>query len=308
MSRGTLALIASLAAALLTRAAPADSPRDLIARGHQEFQAGRYEHALKTFEQIPEEGNDAMLPELLHDKAAAQYKLGRFDEARELWVRASGLRDAAFEAQSRYNIGNCHYERALQQVAGEQPQPEAAKKLLDEAIAQYRDALRLDPQLANARANLELAASLKKKIEEQKPPDSQPQSQPSSQPNESQDPNQPSQQQQQPQSQPGDPNQPQDGDQDQQQPESRPSSQPQSQPKPQPQDPNDPNQPQEQPDPDMQRQEQPEHSADELEPPPDVKMSPEEARRLLQMIRDAEKQRREALRARQRARPVEKDW
>jgi Ca-activated chloride channel family protein len=299
-------LAASIGAlALLGGVAPAgaDSAAHLlIEQGHAHYQAGRYQEALAAFEQIAEEGNERILPELLHDKAAALFKLGRLDDARELWVRAAGLRDAAFEAQSRYNIGNCHYEKALEAASADPPQAPAALKLLDEAVAQYRDALRLDPRNANARANLELAARLKKQIEEQPPPQSQPQSQPSSQPNQDQQDEQDPDQQQGPQSQPSDQNdqqrQPQDDD--QQDPNSQ-----QQRPQPDPNDPNrqqDPNAPQPQP------QAPQDDDADEQPPPPEVRMSPEEAQRLLQMIRDAEKARREALRARQRIRPVDKDW
>ncbi|NUQ50365.1 MAG: hypothetical protein HUU27_10675, partial [Phycisphaerae bacterium] len=280
--------------------------RRLMEQGHADYQAGRYQEALAAFERVPEEGNERILPELLHDKAAALFKLGRLDDARELWVRAAGLRDAAFEAQSRYNIGNCHYEKALEAASADPPQPPAALKLLDEAVAQYRDSLRLDPRNANARANLELAARLKKQIEEQPPPQSQPQSQPSSQPNQDQQDEQDQDQQQNPQSQPSDRSDPQQ----QQQPPDNDQQDPNSQQRRQPQpDPNDPNRQQ---DPNSAPRPEPQSSQDdaagEQPPSPEIRMSPEEAQRLLQMIRDAEKARREALRARQRIRPVDKDW
>lgn len=298
-SIGALALLGGVAAARADFAAHL-----LIEQGHAHYQAGRHQEALAAFEQVPEEGNERILPELLHDKAAALFKLGRLDDARELWVRAAGLRDAAFEAQSRYNIGNCHYEKALEAASADPPQAPAALKLLDEAVAQYRDALRLDPRNANARANLELAARLKKQIEEQPPPQSQPQSQPSSQPNQDQQDEQDPDQPQGPQSQPSDQNdqqrQPQDHDQQD------PNSQRQQRPQPDPDDPNRQQDPNSAPQPQPQAPQ--DDAADEQPPPPEVRMSPEEAQRLLQMIRDAEKARREALRARQRIRPVDKDW
>ncbi len=318
--------------ALAGAASAGTSPRERIREGNEHFAAGRYAQALKAYEQVPLEGESPpdYLPELLHNRAAALFKLGKLDDARELWVRAAGLKDAAFEAQMHYNIGNVHYAEALR-VLGRvwreegphsSPQPDlppgglgnaaAATSCLDRAIERYREALRLDPQLASARANLELAARLRKLLEQQQPA-SQPQSQP-------------------------DPNQQQEEKRDHEQPQSRPalqsSSQPsqegqdgepredpnaQRRPDPQPQPSTDESEGESQPEPNqpapLDPNQLPKPDANQAQPvelehdPNGVNMTMQEAERLLQMIRDAEKARREALRLRMRGpRPVEKDW
>lgn len=317
--------------ALAAGAQAGTSPRERIREGNEHFAAGRYAKALEAYEQVPIDGPAApdYLPELLHNRAAALFKLGRLDDARELWVRAAGLKDAVFEAQMRYNIGNVHYAEALRALgrewAEEAPDasrqaappviPEAdvnaAGRCLERAIEHYRDALRLDPQLASARANLELAARLRKLLE-QKQPTSQPQSQP--------DPNQQqkgdrARPQSRPASQPGSqPSQDEHDGEPQKDPNAlRPDSQPQSQPstdESQGEVGQEPNQPAP-PDPNQ----LPEPDANQAQPvelerdPNRANMTIQEAERLLQMIRDAEKARREALRLRMRGpRPVEKDW
>lgn len=318
------------------------SPRAHIAAGKTHFDAGRYAEALEEFNQAAAAesaldaggpantgansatsgkggatGNstDAVLPaEILHNQAAAHFKLGQYADARELWVRAASLKDAAFEAQTRFNLGNVEYAEALEKANSGDAQ--AAVAQLDKSLEQYRDALRLDPKLASARANFELAAKLRREILEQS--QQQPQSQPSSQP-QSQPQSQPSSQ---PQSQPS--SQPQKGDksdenskenqqnqdqqdqqksdenqqQDQQDPQSQPSDE---------QNPEDENkqQPQSQPESQPQSQPAPQEGQEQQ-----VQISPEEAERLLQKVRDAEKRRREMLRLRQQAlrQPVKRDW
>lgn len=290
--------------------AAADAPRDLIQRGNDHYQAGRYAEALEAYEQAREQFGDAYSAELLHNQAAAHFKLGRIDEARELWVRAATLKDAAFEAAARYNLGNCDYADALRAV--ESQDVPGALELLDRAGEQYRDAIRLDPDLTNARANLELAEMLKEQIKQQTT--TQPQSQPSSQPQQ-QEHQQQDQSSSQPSSQPS-----QQGDQTDQQdqsPATQPTSQPEQQPQTQPsQEPeSQPEQEQQdQPSPTSQPRESPQTQPADAQPqdqqPVELRMTPEEAERLLQMIRDAEQARRRVLRQREAAghRPVERDW
>jgi Ca-activated chloride channel family protein len=318
---------AVLLLAILPATLRAESPRELIQKGNADYAAGRYAEALKSYQQASAAAA-GQTPEVLHDLAAAQFKLGQIDDARDLWTRIKESGDAAFEARTRYNLGNCDYAEALS--LGPQDAKKALAKLA-EAAQQYRAALRLDPTNADARANLELTQRLKQQIEEQQKnqqqsPSSQPQSQPS-------DPNQqPSTQPSQPQSQPS------------QKPESQPSESSQSQPAQQDQkqqssaDQQDPNQAQSQPaqqedeeQEDRESQKKPEEQPAESQPaaatqPTPVTTQPagepqegepkatllprEQAERLLQMIRDAEKARREKL-ARDRAakqKPVDRDW
>lgn len=322
--------------------ASAQTPRENLATGLQHFDAGRYTEALDAFKQAGEPADPLVLPELLHNRAAAHFKLGDYAAARDLWVRVAGMRDARWEAAARFNLGNCSYREALDKVARPaEPQPDAAAPptdaaanaksaiaLLDRAIEQYRDAIRLDAQRGDARANIELAEQLKKKLEE-KPPELQPQSQPSSQPQ--------SQPSSQPQSQPSDSK----GDQQQQdQSSSQPSSQPQdsqdqqseSQPSSQPQqDPNNPQPQEDQQESESQPSSQPQSQPQSRPRPQPAESQPAESQpaesqpagegeidealrreveRALQRVRDAERMRRMLLRQREMSKykPAERDW
>lgn len=299
------------------RAAADQAWRETVRRGNDAYAAGKFQEALDLYSGVS--ADDLPLTtraELLHNKAAASFKLGQTDQARELWVQAAGMGDAKFEAAARYNLGDCDHAAALEALQAQDAT--RALSLLDKALAQYADAIRLDPQLESARANLELAVQLKKKLQEQST--SQPQSQPSSQPDKNKD-NQKNSQ-----------SQPSDNDQNQKdQPQSQPSSQPQSQPSSKPssqpdpsqdqsddqqqqenqQDQKEPNEAQSQPASQPKSQPQPAQSQplDEQQMP-NVDMTPQEAQRLLQKVRDAEKTRRAYLRKREAAKykPVDRDW
>jgi len=325
-SRGLLRRFVAgvLAVVFLAAAVVADGPQALLRlrRGNAYFAAGQYADALREYERV-DASDPRVGPEVLYDRAAAQYKLGKLDEARELLVRAAGLRDAGFEARCRYALGNCDYAAALKALDGKNAQQ--ALEAIGRAIEQYEDALRLDPSRADARANLELAARLKERIE--KAAKKQPQSQPSQGTKQSKErKNQQDQQKKQPQSRPSRPNKKRGDD-------------TQSCPNPDQQNQQDqPNKPRQSKQ-DEQRK-QPEESKSSAESKGDqankqksgvkrgaaagkekqqaeksagrvpIRITREEAQRLLQKIRDAEQRRRAMLRAREAARqkPVEKDW
>jgi Ca-activated chloride channel family protein len=341
MSRTNAGVTLATCLALLPALGGANSPRELIQQGNEHYAAGRYTEALGAYQQAADAAKTAgveISAELLHNQAAAEFKLGHLDEARELWVRALARKDAAFEAAARYNLGNCHYAEALKPLKSpDLQQPVSLDRVsepLDRAIEQYRDALRLDPALQDARANLELAFQLKKKLEEQAT--SQPQSQPSSQKGDKKQKHdqssQPSQDQQGGENQSGDQNQ--QNESSSTQPSTQPSTAPATQPDSQKQDREQPPPPSTQPDesetqeppktPSSQPADQPPPESKEQatppeqqgEPPPTdqrhglIRMTREQAERWLQRIRDAEKLRRRALLERERARqkPVDRDW
>jgi Ca-activated chloride channel family protein len=291
---------AALSLLLLSSAvAFADRPRELIERGNAHFDAGRYAEALEAYEQVGEEPDELLDAELLHNRAAASFKLGRLDDARELWVRAAGLRDEKFEAAARYNLGNCDFADALR--AAQAQDGSAALELLGRSLQQYQDALKLDPELAHARANLELAAKLKKMIEQQA--EQQPESQPSSQPGEQEQQDQ-QQSSSQPSSQPSESDQQQQGDSESEPPEQPGDQQQEQQPDTQPSPESQPSQQEAQPEASEGEEQQEEQ---QIVP---IQMTKEEAERLLQTIRDAERQRRAILRAREAAKyeEIDKDW
>lgn len=275
--------------------------RNLIDAGNQAYAAGRYADALQQYEAAVAASAE-WTAELLHNQAAALFHLGRLEDARALWSEALTLKDAAFEARTHYNLGNCDYAEALRA-----DDPTAGQQVLEKlstAAEHYRTALQMDPTLHDARANLELAQLLKRQLEQQM--QNQPQ-------NQSCDGDPQDQPDQQPSSQPSDPQQQQDASPSQQPSEGQPQQdQPpeseQNQPSPETEQPPETQPAQPPPQPETQPAESQPASAQSE--PQDVRMSREEAERLMQMIRDAEKARREAL-ARQRAArydPAERDW
>lgn len=296
--------------AMSSSGALASPPGEWVERGNQLFGDGRYDEAREAYLQA-RAGYEAPPPELLHDLAAVEFKLGNLVEARELWVQAASLKDAAFESRCRYNLGNIEYAEALALRDAGQP---GTREKLDEAIAYYQDAIRLDPSFLNARANLELAARLKREIEEQA--ESQPSSQPSSQSSESQPSSQPSEENSDSSdsesnsstSQPSDSQDPSESD-----PESQPATQPSPEPEPETQPAEPESRPADQPESQpaqTQPAPQPQSGSESQEDAGERRMSEAEAERLLQMVRDREKARRRALLLREAARhrPVERDW
>lgn len=287
------AMWAVLLAGVVMGAAQAESSRDLTAAGHEHFANGCYEESLESYKQALEAAGEAAAAELLHNRAAAHFKLGQIGDAREYWVRAASRKDEPFEARARYNLGNCDYADALKAV--EEQNASKSIELLERAMKQYKNAVRLDPTFQNARANLELAAKLAEQIKDQTSTQPSSQSQPSSQPSQQNDNQQQDQSQQNPDSPPS--SQPQPGtqpsdeqEQEQEQPgEDETSSQPSP---PEPQDASD-------------KQQEGEQKPGEM-----IQMTPEEAERLLQKIRDAEQRRRIQLRLREAAKykPADKDW
>ena len=297
---------------VLVALAAGPDPREAIARAAELYARQQYEQALEALDAVGQRVGPKLRPAWLFGRAATLYKLGRIDDAREAWTQAASLADPRLEAACRYNLGNCDYQQALAAANDPQQAPEALERL-SRAIENYRDAIRLDPALDDARANLELATRLREQLRrmQQKQqtqsggssqdnssksndPKQQNRSQPSKQPQPSADSKQPSPDQQQDDGQ-GDAQRPQQQDASPQDADTSQTSPSQDQQAAQPQVPPPASQP--------------------ASPPTDargrrLRLTREQAERLLQMIRDLERQRREMLRRMQagRQRPVDRDW
>jgi len=345
MNRATVILIAiaGLAAgAALGR--PVDEARAAAQRGEAAYAAGKYDEALAEFERAAAALPDPP-PELLHNQAAALFKLGRLSEARALWEQIRTRKDAAFEARTTYNLGNVDYAEALasaQPPGGTAPDPEAAQRCLAAAADRYRAALRLDPTLTDARANLELAELLRRQLAQLPPQtkpgqssrrsDPQPDSRPATQPERPQGSPQPPDSPESSGPQESEPSQgatsPEDSTSSQDAAAAHRDSQPADadrrqnpsasqfeQPSPpesaDPQDrPTDEAQRDAADAPPVETQPAEPSAAEPTTRPAGVKLTREQAERLLQRIREAEKARREALARQRDARrpPVDRDW
>lgn len=166
----------------------------------REYKDGKYEEALKQYEQLLERrGAD---PRLHFNAGAAAYRNRQFEEAAKQFDEAlNAPEDLRLQQKAYYNRGNTLYSLGDQNA-------EASKRneSWQKALADYQSSLKLNPQDADAKFNYEF---VKRRLEEFK------QQQQQSQPNKS-DQKQEPEQQPQPQKQP---NQQPDQNQQQQKPQ-----------------------------------------------------------------------------------------
>ncbi len=222
------------------------------------------------------------------DPAAAHYNAGLsaqaagdIEGAARHFAHAAGGGDLGLQAKAYYNRGNALFHLAdmplqAQALPGGAPAPalDTSESAIGEAIQMYENAIALDPDDADAKANYELAVLKQQQIQQQK---------------------QEQQDQQQQDKEEGDPEpqpQPESGDSEEEQEEQEP------QPQPQPEDQPSAAESQEDSDPPPpQPQESPED------------MTPEEAEMLLDALKAQEQSQRDRLQPFfGRPVPVEKDW
>ncbi len=172
---GVVALLAPYVALIEERSLAdtrAARPFREIRRGNAAFRAGEFGAAAARYARVVASEEDGLEPEALHNQAAAEYRLGQLDEARELWVRAKDRRDAAFESRAAYNLGLCHYEAAWRIWEGVQLDPmrtprdriQAALNKLGEASEYFESAIQLNAAASDARANLELTTKFRQEL------------------------------------------------------------------------------------------------------------------------------------------------
>jgi Ca-activated chloride channel family protein len=134
----------AVGAGLLLLAAPAQAlgPFEAnppgVERGLNAYDEGRFEDALRAFQDAEREapGN----PALEYNRGNALYRLGRYAESREAYRRAADTAGTSLKERDLYNMGN-----ALAQLGD-----------TDGAIGAYRKALVLEPRDEAARHNLEV--------------------------------------------------------------------------------------------------------------------------------------------------------
>jgi mxaK protein len=97
-------------------------------------------------------------PETRLARAAYLQKQQRQQEALESLSLILNRGDAAFQAKTRYNLGNHYLRQAIDQV--EAGHSEEAKTLVTLAKQSYRDSLLRDSQFWDAKYNLEVAMRL----------------------------------------------------------------------------------------------------------------------------------------------------
>jgi tetratricopeptide (TPR) repeat protein len=146
------AAILLLCMVALPFAARAESAADLMEKGNEHYAAGRYDEALKAYEEagaeLPESG------EISFNKGNAYFRKGEYEKAKEAYEAAAiHTKDPSLEARSQFNLGNTAFATAEALV-----QKDMKKSLAgyEQSILHYRNGLRIDPNIEEAAENIEM--------------------------------------------------------------------------------------------------------------------------------------------------------
>lgn len=142
---------AALLAPLLCGFEDVETPYRAVALANAAFSEARYRDAAELYDialdMLPE------APEIAFNRGAALFKLRELKEARAAFTRAVDTDDRRLAARAFYNLGNVQYQVAINAMRTFRD----AVTPIREAMRSYREALALDPGLADAMYNLELA-------------------------------------------------------------------------------------------------------------------------------------------------------
>jgi Ca-activated chloride channel family protein len=144
---------AALMAVILASAASATASPSSAFR---EYQAGKYDQALKDYEELLK--RHAEDPRLHFNAGAAAYRNRQFEQAAKHFNEAVAAPDLKLQAQAYYNRGN-----ALYRLGDDDPDQTKKMETWKRAVQDYQNTLKLEPADADAKFNLEF---VKKKLEE----------------------------------------------------------------------------------------------------------------------------------------------
>ncbi|MBE2202817.1 MAG: VWA domain-containing protein, partial [Chthoniobacterales bacterium] len=139
---------------------------EAAASGLQEYQAGNYEQARKTFERHLQSTPDSR--EVQFNAGASAYKLGDFEQAISHFTNALLTENKKLREEAAYNLANALVRR------GEAAKAKDAKKAdWKNAIEQYTEALNLDAKNKQAEENRDIVKKLLEDLEKQEKQDQQ---------------------------------------------------------------------------------------------------------------------------------------
>lgn len=148
--------------ALLPWWGPAGDAYLAVEEGNALYRVGQYEAALGEYAIAAEVLPDA--PEIALNQGNAWFRRFDYDQALEHYLSALDTRDPYLAGRVQYNLGVVKYQQALDAMQTFQDALTETRS----AIEYFRDSLRMDPNLEDARYNLELAYDLLRRIEEQR--------------------------------------------------------------------------------------------------------------------------------------------
>jgi Ca-activated chloride channel family protein len=147
------ASVAALLLILATASATA-SPSSAL----REYEAGNFHTAMDEFKKLSQQHTNDL--RLSYNAGTASYKAKQLADAEKFFSAAATSPELQLQQQAYYNLGNTLFE------AGEQAQePDKKQPAWESAIQNFQNSLKLNPQDADAKHNLEF---VKKKLEELK--------------------------------------------------------------------------------------------------------------------------------------------
>ena len=132
---------------------------------------GKIDDAIQGYHEVVP--GDQQKDQLNYNLAVAEYRTGNITAAEQLFTEVAGSGRPAIFSDSRYNLGNCQYADAIQLAEKDKS---AAIERLRQAVSNYRGSLRGNPANSDARANIELAGELIRKLEQEQKKQDQDQS------------------------------------------------------------------------------------------------------------------------------------
>jgi Ca-activated chloride channel family protein len=148
--------------ALLPWWGPAGDAYRAVEAGNALYRSGQYEAALNEYALAAQ-----VLPGVVQitvNQGNVWFRRFDYDQALEHYLAALDTVDPYVASRVKYNMGVVKYQQALDALQTFQDALTDTRAAID----YFRDSLRVDPKLGDARYNLELAYQLLQRIEEQK--------------------------------------------------------------------------------------------------------------------------------------------
>jgi tetratricopeptide (TPR) repeat protein len=133
----------------------------------REYKAGKYDQAFKEYEQLLARKNDD--PRLHFNAGAAAYRNRQFEEAAKQFNATQKSRDLKLQGLAYYNEGN-----ALYHLGESNPDPKKKTETWEQALKDFENTLKLNPQDADAKYNLEFVKKRLEELQQQQQQKSQP--------------------------------------------------------------------------------------------------------------------------------------
>lgn len=117
--------------------AQAASPAALVEKGNAFFHKGKYEKALKAYDEASVDAPES--PRILFDKGAADYRMNDYTQAENAWKKtAVKSEDPLLSAKAFFNLGNCSFSEARRQADSN---PKKAVSACVQSVKYYEQAL-----------------------------------------------------------------------------------------------------------------------------------------------------------------------